>query len=131
MNQLIRTACLLTIFFFSLLFAGCASQKVYLDRAIVRNETGAVISGIKVLHEPTGKFGEAHSILPYSQFELGFSKGPMQAESSTVTWRGQDGRKKSAKLELPTSGAGKAQGGAMVLFYTIYPDDNVTVELKE
>ena len=89
-----------------------------------------IISGIKVQHEPTGKFGEVHSILPQNQFELGFAEGPMLADRSVITWQGQDGRERRAELGLPASGDGKAQEGAKVLFYTIYANGNVTVELR-
>lgn len=113
-----------------ILFAGCTGKQVYLDRAIIRNETGGIISGIKVLHEPTNKFGEVHSILPNNQFELGFAAGPMLAERSIITWRGRDGRKRREELALPTAGDGKKQDGAKILFYTIYPNGSVTVDLR-
>ena len=126
----IEAAVMPIFIFWVILLAGCSVKQVYLDRAIIRNETGGIISGIKVLHEPTGKFGEVHSILPHNQFELGFAAGPMLAERSTVKWQGHDGRKRSAELKLPTAADVKTQDKAKVLFYTIYPNGIVTVELR-
>ncbi len=112
-----------------LLFS-CASQHVYLERAVIRNETGNVISEVRIRHEPTGKIGEVHSILPHSQLEVGFAEQQMRASRAIITWRTRDGQQKNAELELPGATTNTVQASSSVLFYTIYPDGSVTAKLK-
>jgi hypothetical protein len=121
----------LYFFFCAALISGCATSQVYLDRAIIRNETRGVISEVRVRHEPTGKIGEVHSILAHSTFELGFSPGPMLAKKSTVSWKSQNGEVNSVELELPRYQPGNKKDRALVLIYTIHPDGIVTVALEE
>lgn len=90
-----------------------------------------MISDVKVLHEPTEKFGKVHSILPQSSFDLGFSKQPMLGKRAIVTWTSQDGQKNKAELTLPHDQARSTRGRTMNLVYTIHPSGYVTVELKE
>ena len=121
---------LLHFYFSVMILAGCTT-KAYLDRAIIRNETGGVISDVRVRHEPSGKIGEVHSILARSQFEIGFAEQRMQATRSYVTWRNQTGQEQSVELALPPAGQSAGDQGPAILLYTIYPESRVTVELKK
>jgi len=118
------------LFFSVMILAGCATQP-YLDRAVIRNETGGVISDVRVRNEPTGAIGQVHSILPNSAFEIGFSASPMMAKKSIITWENQNGQRYSAELQLPREHQGKGKGKSSVLVYTIYPEDKVTVALED
>ena len=121
----------LIIFLFIVVVSGCAAQHVVFDQAIIRNETHEIISQVKVLHEPTEKFGEVHSILPQTSFNLGFSKQRMLGKSAIITWTSNDGQKNKAELTLPRTPSKVAKGQTMRLVYTIHPRGYVTVELKE
>ena len=121
----------LVIFLFALVVSGCVSQQVVFDQAVIRNETPAIITDVKVLHKPTKKFGKAHSILPQTSFDLGFSKQPMLGKSAIITWTSKDGQKNKAELILPRASFGVAKGQAVRLVYTFHPSGYVTVELKE
>ena len=86
------------IFLLILIMSGCATRQVVIDQAVIRNETRGVITQVKVLHEPTERFGEVHSILPQSSFDLGFSKQPLRGEKAIVTWTSQHGQKNKVEL---------------------------------
>lgn len=128
MNRFIVTT---FIFVFIMLACGCASQQVILDQAVIRNNTNGIISQVRVSHEPTGKIGEVHSILPNSSFNLGFSHQTMRAEKAVVTWTSNVGRESRVELIIPRDNAKAKQGTAMKLIYTIHRDGIATVEFKE
>ena len=128
---MIRYVINIVVFLFIIIVSGCASQHVVIDQAVIRNETRGVITQVKVLHEPTMGFGEVHSILPQSSFDLGCSKQPLLGEKAIVTWTGQNGQKNKAELILPRSSSSSTDVLALRLVYTIHPSGYVTVELKE
>jgi hypothetical protein len=118
------------LIFYQLIFQGCATRQVILDRAIVQNDTARIITEVKVLHEPTGKTGSVNMILPQSSFELGFAGAPMQGKRGIITWTDHVGRQRKIELSLPR-GPATGEGRAMMsLIYTIRPSGEVTVELK-
>ena len=119
------------VFLFALVLSGCATQHVVFDKAVIRNETHNIISKVKVLHEPTGKYGEVHSILPQSSLDLGFSKQPMLGKRAIITWTSQNGQKNKVELTLPHDQARNTKDRTMNLVYTIHQAGYVTVELKE
>jgi len=121
----------LIIFLFIVVVSGCAAQHVVFDQAVIRNETDGIISDVKVLHEPTKKFGEVHSILPMSSFDLGFSKQRMLGKSAIITWTNKNGQKNKVELTLPLASSKVTKGQTTRLVYTIHPSGYVTVELKE
>jgi len=110
---------------------GCAAHSVIIDQAVVQNETLGIISQVKVLHLPTEKFGEVHSILPQSSFDLGFSRQPMLGKSAIITWTSENGQENKVELALPGVPATDAKDRTMRLVYTIHPGGNVTVQLEE
>lgn len=118
------------LLFIAALISGCAAQP-YLDRAVIRNESGGPISDVRVRHEPTGTIGEVHFILPYSALEVGFAPGPMKAERSIVTWLNQEGKTRRVEIELPRNAKKASKERSQTLVYTITREGNVTVVLEE
>ena len=97
---------------------GCNSQHVVLNRAIIRNETRGVISQIKVIHTPNGKFGEVHSIHPKSSFEVGFFVQPMRGEKAVITRTDEGGRKHKVEIILSRYGRWGLMDQTMILIFT-------------
>lgn len=106
--------------FFILFFAGCAAKHVMLDRAVVRNDTGGIITDVKVVHEPTGKTGGVNMILPHMSFELGFAEQPMDAKRAIITWTDRENILRRSEVALPGRRDTK-QGQSHILVYTIQP----------
>ena len=129
-SNLIRAGWRFCAVFIIFLVLGCAARQIYLDRAVVRNETAGIIHQVRVRQEPTGKIGEVLSILPQSSLELGFARSPLLAKNSIVTWTGRDGRAHTAELELPQAGPQRSAGEGLVLVYTIHPGGDVTAALE-
>lgn len=102
-----------------------------LDRALVINDTGGIITEVKVHHEPTGKIGSVNMILDQSSFDLGFPKQPMLAKEAVVTWIDQNGHQRRAEIILPDESDASDEGTTNRLIYTIQSAGIVTVELKE
>jgi len=110
---------------------GCAAQQVFIDRAVIRNETDTTISNVRVQHEPTGKIGQVYAILPMSELDLGLPRSPMLAKRSVITWENQNGQLNKAELELPQYHQEIKKGESLILRYTIYPGGRVMVDLTE
>ena len=115
---------------FQLIFQGCATRQVMLDRAVVRNDTAWIIMEVKVLHEPTGKTGAANMILPQRSLDLGFSRQPMLAKEAIITWKDHEGRRKKAEVALPDNRDASGGGQTNSLVYTIQPAGDVRVHLE-
>jgi len=101
-----------------------------LDRAVVFNDTAGIISEVKVRHEPTGKIGSINMILPQRSLDLGFSRQPMLAKESIVTWIDQNGRQRRVKVALPDGSDGTGGGQSNSLVYFILPNGLVNVRLE-
>ena len=125
----IQLVSIFLLIFYQLLFQGCATRQVVLDRAVIRNDTARIITEVKVLHEPTGKTGSVNMILPQRSLELGFAGQPMRGKHAIITWRDHEGRQRRIELALPR-GRTTGEGRPMSLIYTIHPSGEVTVELE-
>ena len=113
------------------LLSGCATNGlIILDRAMVYNATGQIISDVKVRHEPTKRIGAISEILPGKAFDLGFSQQPMLADHGIVSWTERGGRRQHAKVNLPNDPEAAKRGDAMTLIYTIQPSGAIIAELR-
>ena len=116
--------------FFILILTGCAAKYVMLDRAVVRNDTGGIITDVKVVHEPTGKTGGVNMILPQMSFELGFAGQPMLAKRAIITWKDHKDIRRRSEVVLPDRPDASKQGQSHSLVYTIKPTGGVVVHLE-
>jgi hypothetical protein len=125
---------LLGCLFFFLLLSGCVNSPVVdeitLDRVIVRNETGSLITDLKIHFEPTRKIGRVNTILPQRAVEVGFSSQPMLAKEATLIWTDGSGMTTEVKVSLPMSPLLETGRDNMSLVYTIDSQGAVLVHLE-
>lgn len=126
-NWLPWLACLSLVF--SLL--ACAKSPVMIDRVLVENATGSKITDVKVLHEPTKKFGAVNVILPERSLDIGFPRQPMLAQKALVHWKDYNGMEWSVDVNLPYDRTATEEMRTMNLVYIIYPSGRVAIHLKE
>lgn len=121
----------LTCFSLVLVLLACARSPAVLDRVVVKNATASKITDVKILHEPTKRFGTVNAILPQKSLDLGLSGQPMLAREASVSWRDGDDVEWSLTVELPYGQIIGTQDRPMILIYIIYPSGRVDVHLLE
>lgn len=124
--------------FFSLLFlasllVGCLSvpHSVTVNRAEIRNATGAPILNVEALHKPNMKAGKVNQILPQNSFLLQFSEQPMKGKTSTLTWETRQGVRYRQDFVLPTEAKASNAGHPMCILYIITPGGRASVQLVD
>ena len=118
------------IMLFAIALAGCARPLIMLDRVLVQNSTMAVITEVRVHHEPTKTFGDTNTVLPQAAMDIGFSKSPMLADTAVIGWKDESGRQWKETLKLPYDRDIAEKEQSMTLVYVIKGPENVTVLLQ-
>lgn len=125
-------ACLVgLVLVFSL--SSCAKQPVMIERVLVKNATSGRVTDVKVLHEPTRKFGAVNAILPDEAMEIGLSASgqPLLATLASIRWKDDGGLDRHKTLEIPYDPAAAQANRPMILEYTLFPSGLATVALRE
>lgn len=109
-----------------LALAACATPPIIVGGGVVRNETGAIITHVEVLHHPTGVVAGVSQILPGLEFALEFNARPLKAVEAEVSWH-QAGRDFRVRGLLPDCPTCREDGKPYQLVYRIRRDAAVQV----
>jgi hypothetical protein len=126
----VRLHLAISIVFVMIALTACAKPQILIDRLMVRNATPGAISDVKVVHEPTLRFGAVSMILPDKSYEILFQRQPMLARQAVLGWRDEAGHPWSVAVVLPRESSVAAEGRAVSLVYEIHPAGEVTVSLQ-
>lgn len=112
--------------------SACAKPAVMIERVLVKNATNGRITDVKVLHEPTRKFGAVNAILPNEAMEIGLSASgqPLLAKQASIRWKDDANFDWHRTLEIPYDPSAAQASRTMILEYTIFPSGGATVALR-
>ena len=64
------------------------------------NVSGAPLSDVRIVHEPTGRFFAVGTLLPGRSFFLDFRERELVAQSAVVSWTDASGRPHEDRLDM-------------------------------
>ena len=109
---------------------GCAERRVVMICAAdAVNVSGAPLSDVRIVHEPTGRFFAVGTLLPGRSFFLDFRERELLAQSAVVSWTDAAGRPHEERLDI--DGFGLASSGRPLrIVYVIRDDGRAAVEAR-
>jgi hypothetical protein len=109
---------------------GCAQRRAaMICAADAVNVSGAPLSDVRIVHEPTGRFFAVGTLLPGRSFFLDFRERELVAQSAVVSWTDASGRPHEDRLDM--RGVGQpGSGRPLRITYVIGEDGEAVVEVR-
>ena len=124
---LLRAAALLAFLAASM---GCAERRAaMICAADAVNVSGAPLSDVRIVHEPTGRFFAVGTLLPGRSFFLDFRERELAAQSAVVSWTDAAGRQHEERLDIDGFGLA-ASGRPLRIVYVIRNGGGAAVEVR-